>query len=287
MLDVFLLEQLDAFARTGTLSKAAEELHVTQPALSRNMKKLESLLGVSLFIRQGGRLLLTETGKVAAEYARRALDANQQVVEMTLAFDRSQRTMVLGSSSMLAVNDIVPLLQKRFSGKAITTELAENEQLLCGLHGRGYQLAILCEEPDDPGLAYQLLARERLCVSLPAGHPLARLHEIRFSDLADTSVIAAIHTGSLLQACMRHMPARNLVIQQNIEALEELLRSSSMPSFSSDWALSKGYAVEGRVAVPVMDDDASTTYYLACLKADLAHYQGLFDAVARMQLGPR
>ena len=37
MIDIFLLEQLDAFARTGTLSRAAEELHITQPALSRNM----------------------------------------------------------------------------------------------------------------------------------------------------------------------------------------------------------------------------------------------------------
>ena len=51
MIDIFLLEQLDAFARTGTLSRAAEELHITQPALSRNMKKLEATLGVSLFNR--------------------------------------------------------------------------------------------------------------------------------------------------------------------------------------------------------------------------------------------
>ena len=52
MIDIFLLEQLDAFARTGTLSRAAEELHITQPALSRNMKKLEATLGVSLFNRK-------------------------------------------------------------------------------------------------------------------------------------------------------------------------------------------------------------------------------------------
>ncbi|MBQ9195619.1 MAG: LysR family transcriptional regulator, partial [Clostridia bacterium] len=62
MLDVFLLEQLDAFSRTGTLSKAAEELHITEPALSRNMKKLEEILGVPIFDRQSRKITLNETG---------------------------------------------------------------------------------------------------------------------------------------------------------------------------------------------------------------------------------
>ena len=95
MIDLFYLEQLDAFARHGTLSKAAEELLITQPALSRNMKRLESLMGVSLFTRENSKIALNETGKVAAEYARRVLDANREMVEMTLAFDRRGRTIAL------------------------------------------------------------------------------------------------------------------------------------------------------------------------------------------------
>ena len=75
MIDLFLIEQLDAFARNGTLSKAAEELMITQPALSRNMKRLESLMGISLFHRGNSKIFLNETGKVAAEYAARILEA--------------------------------------------------------------------------------------------------------------------------------------------------------------------------------------------------------------------
>ena len=51
MIEIHLLEQLDAFAEYGTLSEAAEKLHTSQPALTRSMKKLESELGVTLFIR--------------------------------------------------------------------------------------------------------------------------------------------------------------------------------------------------------------------------------------------
>jgi len=47
MIETYLLEQFEAFARCGTLLKASEELHISQPSLSRSMKKLENELGVS------------------------------------------------------------------------------------------------------------------------------------------------------------------------------------------------------------------------------------------------
>lgn len=123
------------FARTGTLSRAAEELHITQPALSRNMKKLEATLGVSLFNRESSKITLNETGKIAAEYARRALDANQEMIEMTLAFDRRERSLTMGSCTILPIYDVLPLLQERFIGKAITTELSDREDcwLICAI----------------------------------------------------------------------------------------------------------------------------------------------------------
>ena len=50
MIEIYLLEQLEAFARCGTLSAAAEELHLSQPALTRSMKKLEQLISWTAII---------------------------------------------------------------------------------------------------------------------------------------------------------------------------------------------------------------------------------------------
>ena len=75
LIESYLLEQFEAVARCGTLLKASEELHISQPSLSRSMKKLEDVLGVSLFIRENSKISLNETGKLAADYARRALEA--------------------------------------------------------------------------------------------------------------------------------------------------------------------------------------------------------------------
>ena len=75
MIELYLLEQLDAFHRCGTLSAAAEELHLSQPSLSRSMQKLEDTLGVPLFERQKNRLALNSTGILAAEDAGRILSS--------------------------------------------------------------------------------------------------------------------------------------------------------------------------------------------------------------------
>ena len=62
MIELCLLEQLAAFSRRGTLSGAAKELHISQPALSQSMKKLEEGLGIALFERTKNRLVLNENG---------------------------------------------------------------------------------------------------------------------------------------------------------------------------------------------------------------------------------
>ena len=63
MIELYELRQFAAFADCGTLSDAAEFLHLSQPALSRNMKKLEEDMGIPLFTRRKNRLELNENGK--------------------------------------------------------------------------------------------------------------------------------------------------------------------------------------------------------------------------------
>ena len=76
MIEMNLLAQFAAFADAGTLTRAAEQLHTSQPALTRAMKKLELELGVPLFVRSKNHLELTETGRYAVPYAKRVLQEN-------------------------------------------------------------------------------------------------------------------------------------------------------------------------------------------------------------------
>ena len=97
MFEIYQLEQLLAFAECGTLSGAAERLHLSQPALSRSMQRLEAELQVPLFDRQKNKIEFNENGRMAAEYARQVMEKCQDMISRVQAFDRSQRTILLGS----------------------------------------------------------------------------------------------------------------------------------------------------------------------------------------------
>ena len=73
MLELHQLIQLLAIAECGTMSAAAEQLHLSQPALSRSMQKLEGILQVTLFDRQKNKVTLNKNGELAVEQARRVI----------------------------------------------------------------------------------------------------------------------------------------------------------------------------------------------------------------------
>ena len=98
MVTLTQLEELIRFAECGTLSGAAEKCHISQPALSRSMQKLEDDFGVPLFNRGKNRTALNACGRLAAEGARRIISGVQGVLENVRALDRRLRTISAGSS---------------------------------------------------------------------------------------------------------------------------------------------------------------------------------------------
>ena len=97
MIEIYLLEQLAAVAEHGTLLKASEALHLSQPALSRSMKKLEAQLGVQLFDRENSKISLNDTGAHAVDYAKRILALDREMAEGVAEYERRRRIVSLGS----------------------------------------------------------------------------------------------------------------------------------------------------------------------------------------------
>ena len=193
MIETYLLEQFAAFARCGTLLKASEELHITQPTLSRSMKKLEEELGVSLFHRENSKLSLNQTGRIAAEYAQKALSANQDFIDRVLSFDRQLRTISIGSSSPFPINELMPTFQNYLSDKTILTELiSSDEKLVKGLKNRQYDIVILHTLPDDKSLFCQRYMEEQIYISISNDHPLARQNSVSFKDIFSLSIIIVL-----------------------------------------------------------------------------------------------
>ena len=109
MFELYQLEQLLAVSECGTLSQAAEQMHLSQSALSRSMQRLEAELQVTLFTRQKNRIELNECGRMAVEHARRIVEQARDMAFRVQAFDRSQRTILVGSCAPAPLWEIPPL----------------------------------------------------------------------------------------------------------------------------------------------------------------------------------
>ena len=88
MVALYELKQLTAFADLGTLSRVAEEFHISTPSVTRSMQHLEQYFGVPLFTRGKNRVILNETGQLAVEHAHRLLWETEQAVEQVRSFDQ-------------------------------------------------------------------------------------------------------------------------------------------------------------------------------------------------------
>ena len=81
-----------------------------------------------------------------------------------------------------------------------------------------------------------------------------------------------------VEICKQKLPHSKLLAQDSVEILHELVDSSTLPAFSSDRAVERGCESEGRVTIPICDEDAFATYYLACLQSEKTKYNALFHA---------
>ena len=97
MIELEQLKQLIAFATYGTLSKAAEELYISQPALSRSIQKLEKTLGVELFDRKKNKMELNQNGKLLSSTQKKILNLVDEMEEKVNKNNLVQNNFSIGS----------------------------------------------------------------------------------------------------------------------------------------------------------------------------------------------
>ena len=176
MFELYQLEQLLAVAECGTLSGAAERLHISQPALSRSMQRLETELQVPLFTRQKNKIELNKNGRMAVDHARKIMDQAQDMVSRVQAYDRSRRTILVGSCAPAPLWEIPPLLSGLYPDRTVSSEIRENDVLLQGLRDDVYQLIILPYPVEEPGIACVKYGEEHLFFSLPPVRQQGAVH---------------------------------------------------------------------------------------------------------------
>lgn len=277
MIEIHLFEQLVAFASCGTLSAAAEELHISQPALSRSMQRLEDELGVKLFERQKSRLTLNETGELTVRYARNLLLQENSMIDQIREFDRKKHTISLGSCTPILIPDFVSLLSGLYEGMTISTKLTGDPDLSDRLKENKYQIVILNEKPDEKEFYSVPVESEHLFVCLPPVHPLADADGLYLRDLDGQTFLLYSQIGFWDVLCRREMPSARFLVQQEMDVLGELVANSALPAFTTDYIMNRDGIQPDRIAIPILDKEANVTYYCTCLLSERAKFKAVFQ----------
>ncbi len=284
VIEIFLLEQLEAFARCGTLSAAAEELHLSQPALTRSMKKLEELIGIPLFERQKNKLMLNENGKLTAEYARRVLELDRELIGRVRAFDRQNRTISIGGCAPVPLQQLVPQVTAIYEDMTVSQEVHPDAPLLDGLRDGTFQLIILHERPDDETLFWVPCGEEKLYIVLPKDHPLAGRQGIWLKDLESMNILLFRQIGFWYELCMEKIPNPHFLLQNDFQAFGTLIQASNLPVFTSSYFMEHDrtpdfFPDDTRATLPILDTEADVHYYLVCRRSEKKRFDALFKRI--------
>jgi len=195
------LEYLIAVAEEGNFSRAAERVHIAQPSLSQQIKKLEQELGVVLFDRLPRRVVATEAGSRLVERARRVLaemaDARREVVENK---EEVTGTLAIGAIPTIAPF-LLPDLLKSYHAKWPQVELQVVEDVtdrLCDAVVNGeLDLALTSSIDDDRALHAEHVASEPLFALAPADSRIAKRKSMTWTAL-DREHVLVLHDDHCL-----------------------------------------------------------------------------------------
>ncbi|MGW0649341.1 LysR family transcriptional regulator [Streptomyces umbrinus] len=199
MLNLERLRTLDALARHGSVSGAAEGLHVTTSAVSQQMSKLEREVGQQLLAKNGRGVRLTDAGRLLADHAARILSQ----VELAQSDLEAQRGQVMGELRLAAfptaARGLFPTalaaLRAEHPGLRVRSRELEPEIGVAWVTRGDLDLAVVLDWYNKPlplpdGLVKASLLDDPTDLALPVGHRLADRSEVDLADFADDEWIA-------------------------------------------------------------------------------------------------
>jgi len=189
MISVRSLQALRAVVTTGSVTQAAEALHITQPAVSRIIAGLEEELGFPVFARHRGRLTITAQGEAFYREASRALSGLDEIPLIGRQIKNGGGTTLRIFSMSSAVNDILPRalteLRRKYPAVLVNLEIRGGREVTHWGPGRHFDLGIVMV----PSGHLEPFATVPAYVVMPGGHPLSRKKVISLKDLATEQLV--------------------------------------------------------------------------------------------------
>lgn len=181
------LKTFESVARNLSFSRAAEDLHLTQPAVSMQIKQMEDQAGVPLFSHVGKRIALTDAGELMLRHSL-AILADLKAAEQSFASLKTGSTQRLRVGLITSGSYYFPRLIGAFMqqkpGVDLDMSVRSRDQLIAQLRSDGLDLAVMVQAPDDPAIVAEPFAPNPFVLVAAPDHPLAGVRNLERARLA-------------------------------------------------------------------------------------------------------
>ena len=270
MINLDQLRVFQAVAQTGSFTRAADVVHLTQPGISKHIKQMEESFGTPLFDRSGRKATLTEAGAILFE-ATQGIMAIIDVAEQRIEDLKGLRggRLRLGTSFPIGVYLLPPVLaqfRKKYPGIEVTLDITVSGMIGPKVLASEIDLGLASYEPRDSRLVARAFMTDELVAIIPRDHKLAHKRGITPQELTeDTFIVAAPGAGTrtLLEERLRD---QGIVLQKvldfgNLEGVKHAVEAGLGISIQARSVVQREVASGSLRALKLVGIDATIPFF--------------------------
>ncbi|RZT94489.1 DNA-binding transcriptional LysR family regulator [Advenella incenata] len=175
--DLLELETFLAVVDCGSFNAAATRLHISQPAVTQRVQRLEAVLHTRLLTRTTRRMEPTEAGKKLYEKATIALhDLRNLLDDFQAEAEQGKRRLVVAASPIIAAQSLPSIIQRftrRHAHVDVHIKDMQHDEILAAIHSADADLGVVAFEGDPAMFTFEPLGEDEMVVVVPTDHPLA------------------------------------------------------------------------------------------------------------------
>ncbi|WP_282604380.1 LysR substrate-binding domain-containing protein [Pelagibius sp. Alg239-R121] len=273
-----------AVASHGSYTRAAATLNVSQPTLSSQVKALEEIYDVALFMPAGRGIEITPLGRQLHAITQRQFRLEAEA-ELLLSSTRSLKAgfLRIGADSPYHALPLIARYKERYPGIEISMNFGNSREILADLFARRIDVAMIPPPQDDPRLISRLLLADRLVAFVPVTHKWAKRQGVTLKQLAGARVILR-EQGSTTRAVFEAAISEAKLALLDVFEIgsREAVRAAVVEGLGVGVVSEAELILDETIHVlPIMDADLRVPELLVCLTecAPQRTIKALFDLI--------
>lgn len=225
MIENFKLHVFRVVADTLNFSKAAEELHLTQPAVTSQVRTLEEGLGIALFDRVGRSAKLTPAGTTLLRYVRQIETLSNEAIAALAPFGVQEGAELnIGASHTIGVYllpKLLPQILREWPKLRIHVMTGSSSDVLNALAGHQISIGLIEAPAHRPDLKIERFFGDELCLILPPNHRWANKPILRAAEIVQEPILLR-EAGSGMRRFVEEYLERNGVLRQQLHTTVDM-----------------------------------------------------------------